>query len=107
MRDMVYVKLRSYRQKSLAKKQCEKLSPRYFSPYEVLERIEVVAYKLKSPEETSVHNVFHVSQLKKSVSNKATFQSKPPKLSNFFEWMEEPLELLVIRWRGKPIEKSG
>jgi hypothetical protein len=43
-----------------------KLTPRYIGPYPILKRIGVVAYKLKLPKWLSdVHNVFHVSQLRK------------------------------------------
>nr|GFA76408.1 putative reverse transcriptase domain-containing protein [Tanacetum cinerariifolium] len=43
-----------------------KLNPRYVGPFNVLERVGDVAYKLDLPEELSrVHNNFHVSNLKK------------------------------------------
>ena len=43
-----------------------KLAPRYIGMFPILERCGQVAYKLRLPESLSnVHNVFHVSQLKK------------------------------------------
>jgi hypothetical protein len=43
-----------------------KLAPRYIGPFCILERCGAVAYQLELPEQLSdVHNVFHVSQLKK------------------------------------------
>jgi hypothetical protein len=43
-----------------------KLAPRYIGPYPIIKRIDTVAYKIKLPEQLSdVHNVFHVSQLRK------------------------------------------
>ena len=43
-----------------------KLAPRYVGPFEILAQCVSVAYKLKLHEHLSaIHNVFHVSQLKK------------------------------------------
>jgi hypothetical protein len=43
-----------------------KLAPRYIGPYPITKKISDVAYKLKLPEQLSdVHDVFHVSQLRK------------------------------------------
>ncbi|GJV84028.1 putative reverse transcriptase domain-containing protein [Tanacetum coccineum] len=51
-----------------------KLNPRYIGPFKILERIGPVAYKLKLPEELSnVHNTFHVSNIKKCLSDKSIF----------------------------------
>jgi hypothetical protein len=43
-----------------------KLAPRYIGPFPILEKCGTVAYKLElSPSLVGVHNIFHVSQLKK------------------------------------------
>ena len=43
-----------------------KLSPRYIRPFEVLERVGIVSYQLTLlPSLSSVHDVFHVSMLRK------------------------------------------
>ncbi|GJV75964.1 hypothetical protein Tco_1507548, partial [Tanacetum coccineum] len=43
-----------------------KLNPRYVGPFNVLEKIGSVSYKLKLPQDLSrVQNTFHVSNLKK------------------------------------------
>ena len=43
----------------------EKLSPRYVGPFQILERVAVVAYRIALPPVLGhVHNVFHVSMLR-------------------------------------------
>ena len=43
-----------------------KLSPRYIGPFEVVERVGAVAYRLALPPSlSSVHEAFHVSMLRK------------------------------------------
>jgi hypothetical protein len=43
-----------------------KLAPRYIGPYEVTEKFGMVAYRIRLPDRLSaVHDVFHVSRLKK------------------------------------------
>ena len=47
-----------------------KLSPRYMGPYEIVERIGEVAYQLRLPPELArIHDVFHVSMLRKYLAD--------------------------------------
>ena len=64
--DWVFLWLQPYKQMSLKKdKKDNKLSPKYYHPYKVLQNIGTMAYKLKLPTSLRVHPVFHVSCLKK------------------------------------------
>nr|GFB72995.1 transposon Ty3-G Gag-Pol polyprotein [Tanacetum cinerariifolium] len=65
--EFVLVKLQPYRQVSVANRLSVKLSPRYYGPYEVLARVRPVAYKIKLPPSSLVHDVFHVSSLRRFI----------------------------------------
>ena len=55
-----------------------KLSPRYIGPFEIVERIGPVAYRLDLPEELSrVHNVFHFSMLRKYIPDSSHVLETP------------------------------
>jgi hypothetical protein len=64
--DHVFLKVKTSRS-SLKLGSCAKLSARFCGPFEILERIGPVAYMLALPASMTVHNVFHVSLLKKYV----------------------------------------
>ncbi|KAJ0885707.1 putative nucleotidyltransferase, Ribonuclease H [Helianthus annuus] len=63
--DYVYVKLQPYRQSSVVTRSTAKLSPRFFGPYKVLAKVGRVAYQIELPPGSLIHNVLHVSLLRK------------------------------------------
>jgi hypothetical protein len=48
-------------------KRSERLQPRFFGPYKVNRRVGVVAYELDLSHDSKIHNVFHVSCLKRAI----------------------------------------
>ncbi|KAI0519445.1 hypothetical protein KFK09_006893 [Dendrobium nobile] len=112
--DKVYLKLRPYKQRTIAQKRNEKLAARYFGPFEVEEKIGEVAYRLRLPPTARIHPVFHVSQLRKVVGEHAVSPELPSTLSEDMEVTHEPLAVegvrinekgekeVKIRWSGLP-----
>ncbi|GJW92886.1 putative ribonuclease H-like domain-containing protein [Tanacetum coccineum] len=73
-----------------------KAYPWYIGPFKILERIGPVAYKLKLPEELkNVHNTFHVSNLKKCLSDESlVIPMKELRLNDKLNFVEEPVEVI-------------
>lgn len=95
--DLVYLKLQPYRQRSLAKRSNDKLTPRFYGPYPVIEQIGKVAYKLQLPQSAKIHPVFHISQLKKAVGLGHTPTQLPAHLTSDLILEVEPENLLGVR----------
>ena len=64
---LVYLRVQPYRQSSLKKKGAKKLHPRFYGPYKILRKVGEVAYELELSVGSKIHNVFHVSCLKKEI----------------------------------------
>ncbi|GJU01989.1 hypothetical protein Tco_1112327 [Tanacetum coccineum] len=76
-------------------KKC-KLAPRYVGPFEILERIGLVAYWLRLPEELSgVHDIFHVSNLKRCLADASLHVPLDEiKVDKTLRFVEEPVEIM-------------
>ena len=61
-------------------KKDNKLSPKYYGPYKVLQNIGSMAYKLELPASSRVHPVFHVSCLNKVINDKILVQTMLPEI---------------------------
>jgi hypothetical protein len=97
------------------------LKPRFYGTYRIMHGVGEVAYELELPEGSQIHNVFHVSCLKKAVGQFISTSKELPKLDEERQLelvLEEVLEFreqklrgrvireCLIRWRGLPVEDA-
>lgn len=119
--EWVFVKLRAHRQNSVVTRINAKLAAKYFGPYPVVERVGAVAYKVKLPEGSRVHPVFHVSLLKKAVGTYAEESELPDHLEGERGPGYEPDNVLarrtiviqgrevgqvLVQWKGQSVEEA-
>ena len=100
-----------------------KLSPRYIGPFEILEMVGIVAYRLAlSPSLSSVHEVFHVSMLRKYTPNPThvvdwgelvvdadgTFKEGPVCIMDSREQVlrRKTVRLLKVLWKHQGVEEA-
>ena len=85
-----------------------KLSPSFIRPYEILERIGLVAYRLALPSELAkLHNVFHVSMLRKYRYDEShILPIQDVQVQSDFTYDEEPKAILALevkQFRNKQV----
>nr|GEZ32435.1 hypothetical protein [Tanacetum cinerariifolium] len=73
-----------------------KLNPWYIGPFMILKRVNPVAYTLELPEElNNVHSTFHVSNLKKCLSDESlVIPMKELRLDDKLNFVKEPIEIM-------------
>ena len=96
---MVYLMLQPYPQSTLRKSGVEKLKPHYYGPFRVVRRVGEVAYELDLPADSKVHNVFHISHLKKALGQHVIPSPVLPPLDDEGKLILVPKAILETRER--------
>ena len=79
-----------------------KLAPRYISPFEILEICGPVAYRVRLPSRLSaIHDVFHISQLKKCVRvPEEIVEQQDLEVESDLSYVEHPMKILDTKERS-------
>jgi hypothetical protein len=95
--DWVFVRLQPYKQLSLKQHGKNKLAPKFYGPYQINRKISHVAYQLDLPDKSRIHNVFHVSCLKKVLGQQQKAQTILPMLDEEGRIILEPEAIIATR----------
>ncbi|XP_073034902.1 uncharacterized protein [Primulina eburnea] len=86
-----------------------KLNRRYVGPFEILEKVGTLAYRLALPPEMSrIHNVFHVSQLRRYISDPSHILEAGPLQveSNLNEELKyEEIPIRIVDFKGQVLRR--
>ena len=76
-----------------------KLSPRYIEPFEIRNRVRDLAYRLRIPPElAAVHDVFHVSMLRRYVPDPShVMEYEPLEIRTNATCDEKPLRVIEVK----------
>ncbi len=99
--DWVYMKLQPFEQQSVVTRVNRKLYFRFYGPFQVLERVGEVAYRLALPSSSLIHPVVHVSQLKQALAASETASPRLPVLRPKPEASLVPLQVMDHRFVRK------
>ncbi|KAL6311082.1 hypothetical protein AAG906_021193 [Vitis piasezkii] len=87
-----------------------KLSPRFVGPFEILERVGTLAYKVALPPSLSkIHNVFHVSTLRKYIYDPShVVELEPIQISEDLTYEEVPVQIVDVmdKWSNHSIREA-
>ncbi|KAF5465329.1 hypothetical protein F2P56_015348 [Juglans regia] len=82
-----------------------KLSPRYVGPYEIMEKLGAVTYRQDLPTKfQGIHNVFHVSSLKKSFEKQIPTVVDTRDISLQLNLTYEEVPIQIIDWKEKELQ---
>ncbi|GKB44630.1 ty3-gypsy retrotransposon protein [Tanacetum coccineum] len=100
--DKVLVKLQPYRQITLARRLSNKLAKRYYGPFEILERVGKVDYRLGLPPTSKIQSVFHVSLLKPFIGEGIVGVTNLPEEDHEGQPVDQPLAVCATRDMSHP-----
>jgi hypothetical protein len=97
----VYLRLQPYRQTTVAHRRSLKRAPRFYGPFTIIRKVGAVFYELDLPKDSSVHPVFHVSQLKPKLGSTVVPLPKLPLVDSHGVFRPKRVEVLDRRSRPR------